>query len=1565
MIGVPACEHFVYTSAERGRTAGYQVTAQSSGIDDAALSLVDGYIYPANINPTDFEESRSLLVAKDKIAYSMVKNIGVGYDGRDGTLYNHTLIMRIEDFSRLGYDTRVLEQYFINDYSIQGDLEPIDVQEQTMKPDFRYMQSLDPGLLEIALHGIVRNARLAIGAPDQKLIPGALSVVPRSARLRSFSTCVVQPVRQPKYRIIQMPRLEASKIPPQYARVDDHPTPSALRAARQNDGVRDIMRVIRHGTEAELAGLLDRMEVALAAPRPKMHANSGSESSVQKFRSFDVLKDVLDVHAYMNDLVGFATGQGAGRARGAGRWPRDKQAVLERILRVHKNVGNALRSDDPAIKKPDKKLLKKALQVINDSLSRADMYAKRAPGIAGGPFSVSPHDINRLSPDECARFFADLLYCDARRLEVPIDKIRFTDKTMRDGGIDVSVGRAATPGHVLHGNHFYQIKAGEDFSPWQKKKMSKELLIDGSALKPEIRRCFEEDGTYVLVCVQKQMTSQQIHKSTQCIRDVAKSCGIKDPKVKVWGQDHIMQATTLFPSVLLRFRDYGNVRTHSRWSDGLGLIHDKTQNERIEEIRTGIRNGSRHIDVCGDVGTGKTKIVFEATRSRDLSSLVAYCPSPDDLPGVLESHIVNGDLACILVVDDCDQEGKLAVAGRMRSAASVQLITISSECGATEKDVLQVSAPALDAKTLEKIIEGYGADLATARRLSYWCQGIPMMAHVFGWALASGLDTLHGPQAKYKVFDKYIDRGSQDPAHLKQRRRILFTMSLFEKFDNGPDFKESDFVCGIARRIDHNITEGIFHEHVSEMRDLGILQGAETVRLRLRPLHVWLWTQWWKHYTSTWDAEMLADMPQSMQDGFIGMFRYAGSSKDAARALGGLFGGPLSKPLHMTTYPGSALFILLAETEPKAALLHLEHVLQSGEALREATYYQRFDPEGPGWGQTRAYRSVESIVRALKAIACRKDLFARAAKMLMRLSEADESQSAPADALASLFTPGIGYISETEAPPKTRLPALKEMLRSEKQVFRNIGFRACAAALSAPDYVFVSQRNDFVPDEPGWVPETRGDLEDAYRNVVDAMLESIDGFSDKDRKECASVMAQRIVDITGRVPRLAGYMADALSGIKDIVGKEEAVKIATSAVGICGKLMSAEDRGKFEQLLEDLAGTSYSDRVERFACMDIIWGYADDPEKERMRELEKLADESDARKLEPELPRLVSKRAKCGGMFGAALAERDAGFALLPGILEAQRAAGPDGAALFLSGYLSVMREKDRGAWRKTMNRISDDEQIVRFMAELYWRSGLDDSGGRHLLDLTRSGKISSDGLGLFVLGSRSKNLSDQTVLQWIEYMSISGEPDAVAGALRLFHSRFVESSSKLPHPEIAVNLLTHDALLHVKHAGRDPILGTCWAETAINLKDHAEHSIVFASAILDKMDAWMDKYHKYVVSALDGMGSARPDDLWDVVVKNAASPPDDKTRAFYAWMRMSNSRTDFLDSVDFAKIRKWIDRNPEERAPLVAGWVRPSIVRTGAARKILARYGSDQRVRDALSGSFLTGAYSGLESRR
>lgn len=204
---MPICDQFIYTSAKTEKQEGYQVIAKSEGISDDLISDLAGYFYPVGVKLSEFTESRSqLLLKNDKIAYSIVKNIGPGYDARTGTLYNHTFVISKDEFSLMQNDSRVFDDYFLFDPNLRNSLKKIKIEYEKSKPNFKTIKTLSVAHIENLIKNLFLGKKVAI-ADIRKvdLIQNILATLPPSLRLVSFSTLVVNPERQSEYEFIQIP----------------------------------------------------------------------------------------------------------------------------------------------------------------------------------------------------------------------------------------------------------------------------------------------------------------------------------------------------------------------------------------------------------------------------------------------------------------------------------------------------------------------------------------------------------------------------------------------------------------------------------------------------------------------------------------------------------------------------------------------------------------------------------------------------------------------------------------------------------------------------------------------------------------------------------------------------------------------------------------------------------------------------------------------------------------------------------------------------------------------------------------------------------------------------------------------------------------------------------------------------------------------------------------------------------------------------------------------------------------------------------------------------------------
>lgn len=220
---MPICDHFIYTSAKTERKEGYQIIVRSSGISDELVSDLRGYLYPVGLDLKSFEESRSLLLlSNNKIAYSIVKNIGAGYDARKGTLYNHTFVLDRPEFQELYYDSRILDRFFIMDPDLRGELQKIRIEYTRIPIKFESLKAISSVSLQHLLHHFLLKKKIAliIGGNHLDLIQNFLASLPPSLRLISFSTLVNEPQKQHEYDFIQIPKTLGYKLDEGWKRIE-------------------------------------------------------------------------------------------------------------------------------------------------------------------------------------------------------------------------------------------------------------------------------------------------------------------------------------------------------------------------------------------------------------------------------------------------------------------------------------------------------------------------------------------------------------------------------------------------------------------------------------------------------------------------------------------------------------------------------------------------------------------------------------------------------------------------------------------------------------------------------------------------------------------------------------------------------------------------------------------------------------------------------------------------------------------------------------------------------------------------------------------------------------------------------------------------------------------------------------------------------------------------------------------------------------------------------------------------------------------------------------------------
>ena len=1176
-------------------------------------------------------------------------------------------------------------------------------------------------------------------------------------------------------------------------------------------------------------------------------------------------------------------------------------------------------------------------------------------------FTVSDADINKLSPAECVDLFGDLLRADARRVKLPISRITISSNiNIPDGGIDASVeGELPEKGDfIVEPRMSYQIKAGA-INPWTKSAIE-EVLFSGKATKQEnlgeqVRRCFENGGLYVLVCMKTQLTPMHKKKAEENLRGILSCCGIQKPKVEVWGQDKILGGVEVFPSLLLRItgRDKAIFQSHCDWHREAEmqkhLVLGSRQDAFIKEIRTLLYDDSQsvHVNVYGETGAGKTRLVLEATDDPFLSTLVIYCRSPNQfLDSLLMNTIVQNDLYVILVIDDCDLDSRTAIWNRLKEIGPrIKLVTIHNEYDRTQGETKQIMVPNLDDDKIKEIILRYYDDNVIAGQLSRLCGHKPGFAHAIGWDAKNNPDELlKGAPDTNNIYGRYIRCGDEpESEQVKQRTRILSTISLFKQFGYGQYFRaEMDAVYKLVQKLDPNISLAIFNENIEKLKKQGMLKERGRLYLSVKGLHIWLWEWWWEHYEVSAE-EVTRELPDSLISQFLEMLGSVANlekAKDIVRDLFIKSGLPNNYSV-LQTAKGSGLFYLLAMTDQHSATNYLE-----GAAAQ--------------WSRQKLQNLVtrnQSIIDSLERIIFEPDLFVRGGRILRCLAEAENEErfnSATAK-FCSMFSLGPGHISMTKAPPTRRIPLLEETLCGQTETRRSLGLKACNSALVSGYFSRVPgplSDNEIRIDQEGWKPETVNEWQESYQEVIELLIKKIKTFPETDQKKGAKIIVDHSRELLRAFPSISNYMIDKLSKIRDYVDKEAILGEIVSTIEYHKDELKPDVIMKLKNLQSDITGKDYSSLMKRYVGMDIMLDlakHANNHDEVRKNEIDELADRSlDLDNLKPELKWLVTGEAKYGLVFGYELAKKDPAYKLMPAILDELGSAGDSGGGFFVSGYFARMRESDTERWESEIGRLYDDPTLCRFVPEITWRSGITDRAAERIIHGISERRFDYTSLRIFAYGSMRDRLSEDVFNKLVTLLlGVEGE-EATFIAIDIFYSYYVREQQKKLPKQLALELLLHQNITHGSSRTVNPIHEIYWKKIGLAfVNQYPNDSVYIAKTVIENFDKmnFFARYSSELIQVLNKIAEINPREIWAVASRYAGPPMDSKACGIRQWLRGG-----IMDIIPMSDIIAWIDEDEESRLGYVASLLTPEFENI---REFLIRYGKREEVQNCLGMNF------------
>lgn len=716
------------------------------------------------------------------------------------------------------------------------------------------------------------------------------------------------------------------------------------------------------------------------------------------------------------------------------------------------------------------------------------------------------------------------------------------------------------------------------------------------------------------------------------------------------------------------------------------------------------------------------------------------------------------------------------------------------------------------------------------------------------------------------------------------------------------------------------------------------------------------------------------------------MFEYAQSSAAATRTIQRLLGadGPFSDIDFLNTKLGGDFFFAVSKGEPRGALRCLTRTL----GPRTKDELRAFDAGRRG------------IVWALEYIAIWRALFPGAARLLLRLGEAENEKYAnsASGVFVDLFAMAYGEVAPTEASPEERLPVLEEALASSSSEQHSLALKACAKALGETKYFVRTINANFIPLSKApqrWTPKTYGDWFDGFRGVWSLIEQYIPILPEEEGRRAARILLNSSYQL-GAMPAMAEMVIPTIRDLikKDYLDRFEVIEFLTQFLhptkGSEG--MPPEVRRRWESLRDDISPKEFPELMKRYVALDLLFDKFDEKDRyvdQAQPRIEELAERAakDPKLLEPELRWLTTTDAKRGFDFGYALGKIDAiqGFPLLSTLLKAQIEAinNQQGSVFFLGGYFRALNQADENSYEEVLDILANTDRLKIAVPELTFRGGITERAATRIAEQAERGDINWIHFRLFEYGLDLLRLSEATFSRWIEYLVKVNDLYAVCTALNLMSLYYLHETSapdekRPPLPlEPTLKTLTHQTLFKTSDKRIfDQMCIWNWGRLARRFTTlYPEEGLNIAEMILDNFGedapvfANLEEYPKQV---LDKVANLYPTELWDIACRFLGPPIDVRAWRIKDWLHhggihFGKAPADHVKSISMQRLWDWIDENVGERAWYAASFVPAILTRSedhsSVARELLIRYGDREDVRANLRANFFAGMWWGRAS--
>lgn len=1024
-------------------------------------------------------------------------------------------------------------------------------------------------------------------------------------------------------------------------------------------------------------------------------------------------------------------------------------------------------------------------------------------------FRVTKEDIERLDEVTFTRLMKRLLLAEISKLNLKQSGLTLSlDLKDPDGGIDCVINEDVpnVSDWLPKGKSGWQFKMVRDFTP----KKTKESVLNSSKsdILPEIKKLLQQNGTYVLILGKKDYNQKEIDERKGKIDEAFRHFGFYDAKILIYSSGHLETWINNYPSLVASVKpEMEAFKNIEIWAEletiknPIEFFPDTKREGYIKSIKEKIIsnfNGDKSsvFRIVGLTGIGKTRMVYEALNTDELRDLVVYIETPEKLPPSRFNTIQNSpNIHAVFVVDECpaqvhDQLLKeaLGIGGRF------SLITLDYDVDSPRDGEFHIKLEKLENKALDELIKTTtNLPEDAKRKVIEFSGGYPKMAVLLAESFSKHPDLL-SPETLSKIGAESLcsrmvaGRYDVEGPKVKDIKNALMAIALFKRLGWDDEKEEQGRkVCELLHVDDWMNVRQIVNEQ--EKRGLVIRRGRYRYISPL-PLAILLAAQWWKAATEKIWIDFVSNLPDlESKQSFLERLKDLPCISQGKNAIEKLLGenGFFRNINVLNNEAGSRVFLNLAQGDRLSAIATLERLLSplSRDVLLS------FD------------KGRRNVVWALEKIAWWPDTFHRAARLLLKLADAENETCSnnATGVFVGLFQP---YLGGTATPAIERHAILEEALDSGNISYQKLTLKAIGSSLNLTYSIRTAgpEEQGVLEVPPEWYPRDRKELEATVLSSLGLVDKALANQNPEISTEAISVFLSLVRELVYH-----GFFEEVMKRLKVILAnypntRKQIIEAIEELCYYDRDELPEEMKKTLSEFKAQLIGTDFKGLLHRYVGKIFLFA---EIEKERSQEtksiLTRLAKEcmDSPEKLEVELEWLLSADAENAYQFGMILGEIDMNLYWLYSSLEKLMTV-ENPSCLFLGGYLKSVKTRDVGRWEDILDFIRTDKSLQKFLLELTWRSGTSDKAIRRIFDMLKKEEIEPSQIKILVWGAWIKELSEEVFLEFVdEFYAI--EEGKYSSLLLEMTEQYVDS-----HPEvlekmkdILLKYLTHNSVLEEK----------------------------------------------------------------------------------------------------------------------------------------------------------------------